>query len=156
MKKNFLLMLCLFSSFVAAQEILPKGCKPIVIQGSVMTIPQGKPRLITLHNLTETDLWVTHPLTEGDISSSLSSRLQGNRWSLLKMNTSSFTLSCIESRPGHEQQISCQHVISACEWPTFKTYRKKDIFWVAENMALSPLIAYATRKGWMTPLDKTD
>lgn len=152
--KIFLLALSLVCSLTQAKEILPKGCKSLVIEGSLISIPKGEPRLIALHNLTQTDLWVTHPVTEGDISTSLSSQLQKDKWSLLKMNHTAFTLSCIESKPGHEQQISCKHVISACEWPTIKKQQKQDILWVAENMTLSPLIAYATRKGWMTSLDK--
>ena len=156
MKKFFLLTLLLLSSFAKAKEVLPTGCKPLVIEGSLISIPEGKPRLIAFHNLTKTDLWITHPVTQADMSTSLSSRLQGDKWSLLKMNRTAFTLSCIESRPGHEQQVSCQHVISACEWPALKKQQQRHIFWVAENMNLSPLIAYATRKGWMTPLDKPD
>lgn len=156
MKKLLLLTMLLFSSLTEATEILPKGCKPVVIESSLISIPKGKPRLIALHNLTQADVWVTHPLTEGDTASGLSSRLQGDQWSLLKVNHQAFLLSCIESKPGHEQQISCRHVMSACEWPTAKTHLKKEIFWVAENMPLSPLIAYATRKGWMTSLGKVD
>jgi hypothetical protein len=135
-----------------AQEVFPKECTPLVINGALITIPGADPRIIMIHNLSTVDLWITHPISKPGATAESSSRLQSGNWSALSMNHDQFELSCIESRPGHEQHISCQHVVGVCEWPTSGQPKKpRGVFWAAENMALSPLIAYIGRHGFMVP-----
>jgi len=145
------LCILLFTTITQAKEVLPQGCKPLIIHGNLISISADKPRLIILHNLTKLDLWITHPVHDTHMSTGLSSRLEKDKWSALMMNHMSFELSCIESKPGHEQQVSCKHALSACEWPATNKHRKKEIFWAAENMKLAPLTAFISRKGWMVP-----
>jgi hypothetical protein len=135
-----------------AQEVFPKECIPLLIDGELIAIPAADSRIIMIHNLSTVDLWITHPISKPGASAGWSSRLQSGNWSALSMNHAQFELSCIESRPGHEQQISCKHVVGVCEWPTSARPKKPTgIFWAAENMALSPLIAYIGRHGFMVP-----
>ena len=62
------------------------------------------------------------------------------------------TLSCIESKPGHEQAVSCQQVLAVCTFQvTAHPKLKKNVIWAAENMPLSPLIAYLGRIGFEFP-----
>lgn len=148
MKKIILLLFISLSWSLEAQEILPNGCKPFVIDKTSLIVPKGKTHLLALHNLTETDLWII-ALTP-NTSADLTGHLEANAWSLLKTNGKRLTFNCIESKPGHEQQVSCQSTLSICEWPILSEQRKKEVFWIAENTSLSSLIAYATRKGWMS------
>ncbi len=145
MKKATILLFICLSFSLQAKEILPKGCKPFVIDKRFVSIPKGKVRLLAFHNLTKTDLWLTV-----ENASDLTGHLQNNAWSLLKTNRKSIKINCIESKPGHEQQVSCQSALSVCEWPILSKRREKEAFWIGQNMPLSPLIAYAARKGWMS------
>jgi len=135
-----------------AKEVFPKECIPLVIDSDLIVIPSAKARIIMIHNLSTVNLWITHPISEPGATAGWSSLLQSGNWSALSMNHAQFELSCIESRPGHEQQISCKNVVGVCEWPTAAQPNKPTgIFWAAENMALSPLIAFIGRHGFMVP-----
>lgn len=141
-----------FTSTVHAEEIFPPSCKPLAIQGETVLLPAGKPRLIMLHNLSESDLWITHPMTDQNNNTGFSSRLESNHWSALAIGKKTLSLSCIESKPGHEQQVACQHTLALCEWPiTTPKKNKQTVFFTGENMALSSLIAYITRLGFELP-----
>jgi hypothetical protein len=135
-----------------AEEIFPPACKPFVIKTEAIHLPEGAPRLIMLHNLSELDLWITHPVSEANAAAGWSSRLQSGQWSALALDKTAFELSCIESKPGHEQQISCEHTLATCEWPiTSSPEHTSGIFWAGENMSLSALTAYLGRRGFGLP-----
>lgn len=137
---------------VHAEEIFPPACRPITIQGETVHLPAGKPRLIMLHNLSEFDLWITRPMTEQNNSTGFSSRLQSNHWSALAIGKKTLSLNCIESKPGHEQQIACQQTLALCEWPiTTKKQNKHAVFFAGENMTLPTLTAYINRLGFELP-----
>ena len=105
-----------------------------------------------LHNLSGLDLWITHPVSEADTAAGWSSRLQSGHWSALALDTTAFELSCIESKPGHEQQVSCEHALAICEWPiTSSPEHTSGIFWAGENMSLTALTAYLSRRGFELP-----
>ena len=137
---------------VSAKEIFPAGCAPLVVDAERILIPLGKPRIIMIHNLSLLDLWITHPVTSAHADAGWSSRLQAGHWSALSMDKKAFELSCIESRPGHEQQVSCVDVVGFCEWPTTaRPTKPSGIFWAGEDMSLSPLTAYIQRRGFVVP-----
>ena len=70
-----------------------------------------------IHNISEMDLWITHPISDPSAGAGWSSRLQSKRWSAFALGSQSFELSCIESKPGHEQQVPCAGALVVCQWP---------------------------------------
>lgn len=143
------LLICyLFPTLSSAEEVFPKACKPLAIQQESILLNSAKQRVIMLHNLSKHDVWIA--------SHDLSGRIKPNHWSALALDTSAIELNCVESRPGHEQQVSCEHIIGVCEWAT--EVRPKDIkgiFWAGENMTLEILSAYLARRGFTLPEEKT-
>lgn len=149
---NYLILILL--SFLAcntyAEEIFPQGCEPFVVSGELIELPATKSAVAMIHNLSNTELWVTHPVSEPNASAGWSSRLQAGRWSALTLNDKAFQLSCIESSPGHEQQIACTAVVAVCLWKTInQPDGASDTYWAAENRPLSSLIAYIKRRGFV-------
>lgn len=143
------LLFIFFTSITHAEEIFPEGCVPRPLQGEFVRLPSATSTIVMLHNLSDTDLWITHPQT-GTASAGWSSRVEAGNWSALALNGKSFELSCIESRPGHEQQIPCSGVLAVCQWAhASMPEHAKGTFWAGENRALSPLIAYIERRGFV-------
>lgn len=147
-----LIVLWLLSTMVSAQDIYPRGCVPLAIHDAIPLIDTSQPVVWMLHNLSDTDLWVTRPATNQGALAGLSTRLHAGKWSALAINQdkTSLPLQCIESKPGHEQAISCAEVLAICQWPkvTFPQ-QHTGIFWAAENMLLAPIQAYLARQGYV-------
>lgn len=143
----------LLSSYaLAGESILPKGCQAVMVQGNAVTVEAEQDSLVFIHNLTPTDLWTTHPVAEAAASAGWTSRLQGDNWSALAMKKGSFILNCIESTPGHEQQVPCQGAIAVCKWKKTKfPENAQGTFWAAEDMSLSALIAAVGARGFIIP-----
>jgi hypothetical protein len=147
--RSIFFIIIIFSSWaLKAQEVLPNGCLPLVVKTDSVTLSSEKYPLILVHNISDSVLWITHPAgSEGE--SGWSSRLQPGKWSVLVLNNSPIKFSCIESKPGHEQQASCRDVLAICQWPKAKVPEKKSgIFWAAEDMGMLPLKAYIGRLGF--------
>jgi len=144
------LLLIIIMSGASAEEILPSGCKPLVVQKESLTLPENEPSLVMIHNLSNNDLWLTHPTSEAGVN--LNTQLQAGNWSALALDKEVFELGCIESRPGHEQQVPCFDVLAVCQWLTAK--RPENIVgtvWAGEDMVLSALTAYVGRHGFVLP-----
>ena len=141
----------LIATNVSAEEIFPKDCKAFVVQGEQVQLPPLKNAVVMLHNLSNHDLWITHPSGEaGGANAGWSSQLQAGNWSALAHSGKDFALNCIESMPGHEQQISCATVLAVCQWPnTQMPANTSGTFWAGENMSLSELMAYIERRGFV-------
>ena len=145
----FMTLVCLTWN-ASAEEILPARCTPLVVSGDLVIVPATKSTVTLIHNLSSTDLWVTHPVSDPGAGADWSSHLQAGNWSALVLNDEKFELSCIESRPGHEQQVSCSSVLAVCQWPATDLPQKaSDTWWAAEDMLLSPMIAYIKRRGFV-------
>jgi len=143
-----LLIASTISSLSFAEEVLPHHCQAFVIDGDTINIPKEKPRVMLFHNLVKTDIWL--------VSESTSSKLTPNNWSALALDKRALQLNCIESKPGHEQIVSCQEVISTCIWPiSTRPKDKKGLIWAGENMQLENLSAYIARQGFVLPENKT-
>lgn len=142
-------MLALSSSVIAAESILPRGCQAVTVQGNAVTIQAKNNALIFIHNITAVDMWITHPVTDPGASAGWTSRLQRDKWSALSLEKGPFVLNCIESRPGHEQQVPCEGTIAVCKWKqaTFPE-NAKGTFWAAENMSLPALKAAVGARGY--------
>jgi len=148
--KFFVLILLIFVSFgVSAEESFPNGCKAMPVSGGTLMLPENKPALIVIHNLSEMDLWVTHPISDSNgASAGWSTRLQTDRWSAFVQWGKASELSCIESKPGHEQQVPCSKVLAACQWSGIKTPRKENApFWAGENLSLKELLSHLKKRG---------
>ncbi len=140
-----LVLICLMDG-VHAQEIFPAHCTPFVVSSEQVMVPAQKSMVTMIHNLSSTDLWMAHAET----SASWSSHLQAGHWSALVLPEEPFEWRCIESVPGHEQQVSCADVLAVCQWPATTLPKKpSDTVWVGEDMLLSPLIAYMGRQGFV-------
>lgn len=148
----FSLSLCLLTpATTRAEEVLPESCTPYSIRGESTLLPAGTSRIVMLHNLSESEIWITHP-AESEHDAPWSSRLQPNYWSALVLGENAFEMSCIESKPGHEQQISCEQTLAVCEWPLKQKEKKLQApLWAGENMPMTVLIAYIGRHGFELP-----
>lgn len=152
MKFILSILLILMSLNANAGEIFPAGCKPITVHEELVKLSTKKPALVMIHNLSNVDLWITHPVTEPSASAGWSSRLQAGNWSALALDKESFELSCIESRPGHEQQVPCAGLLAACQWTKIKMPKSESgTFWAGEDMALRALTAHVGSRGFVIP-----
>ncbi|QEY53028.1 hypothetical protein [Legionella longbeachae] len=157
----FAFLYCLLLSFYAtAESTLPSGCQAVTVQGESVTLETKTSSLFFIHNLTDADLWITHPVTNPGASAGWTSRLKSGNWSALALKKGPFILNCIESRPGHEQQSPCEGAIAVCQWKAkgvkIPANAKKTTFWVAEDMSLSGLIAAVGARGFVIPVAKSD
>lgn len=147
-----LTVLCIFAVNADAEEIFPAGCKAVMVDGEVLSLSAKKRALVMIHNLSTLDLWVTHPVTEASANAGWSSRLDAGNWTALALDEASFELSCIESRPGHEQQVPCAGLLSVCQFSPVKAKKAEPgTFWAGENMALSALMAHVGSRGFVLP-----
>jgi hypothetical protein len=152
MKLIFSLVLVLLASIVNADENILTSCEPITVEGESVVLSAKNPVLVMIHNQSKTDLWITHPVSDPSASAGWSSRLQADNWSALALDKKSFELSCIESKPGHEQQIPCTGVISACRWSVMTMPAQiTNTFWAGEDMTLSALITHLGGRGFRLP-----
>lgn len=152
MRSLFSIFLLLISSVLFAESTFPVGCKAIAVQGESVTLKAKKSKLVYIHNISNTDIWITHPVTNPGASAGWTTRLQAGNWSALAVNNPSFELNCIESRPGHEQQVPCQGVIAVCQWSDAKIPASdQGTFWAGEDMTLSALTAAVGGRGFVLP-----
>jgi hypothetical protein len=141
-------ILMLVALHTQAEEIFPSGCQPLMLHDDQVMLSTDKPILVMIHNLSTLDLWMTHPVSEP--TAGWSSRLQAGHWSALALDKKTFELSCIESRPGHEQQVPCQGLLAACQWTHIKLPKQEaGTFWAGEDMSLSALTAHVGSRGFV-------
>ena len=157
----FAFFYCLLLSFyVAAESTLPFGCQAVAVQGESVTLKAKKSSLFFIHNLTSTDLWLTHPITHPSASAGWTTQLKKGNWSAFVLKKGPFVLNCIESRPGHEQQSPCEGAIAVCQWNgkgvKVPSNAQKTTFWVAEDMSLAGLTAAVGARGFVIPTIKSD
>lgn len=151
MRLIHVLCLLLLSLNSYSVEPPPSGCKTIHFSGSTVVLSKESPSLVLLHNLSDVDLWVTHPIIDPGASAGWSSRLEPKHWSALALNNKTFELGCIESKPGHEQQISCAGVLAICRWEGMtdaSLAQKEQVFWAVENMPLPDLLESLNQRGF--------
>jgi hypothetical protein len=148
MRAVILGLLFLWSSILVAEEIVPPNCVPLVVTGDELIVPAEKQKIVLIHNLSSASLWITYAAP--DVSSSWSSHLQAGHWSALVSHDRRLALSCIESIPGHEQQVSCANVVALCQWSAAHMPKiSADNMWAAEDMELAPLTALISRHGFV-------
>ncbi|WP_028388963.1 hypothetical protein [Legionella fairfieldensis] len=147
------MLLILITQVANADDTIPSSCKPVPVQNETVTLSAKKPLLVMIHNVSATDLWITHPVSEPSASAGWSSRLQAGNWSALALDKEAFELSCIESKPGHEQQVPCNGAITVCSWSDVKMPVVQGVgtYWAGENMSLTGLIAQLGGRGFVLP-----
>ena len=152
MKFAVAVLLVLLAGVVEADDNIAASCKPISVEGEALILSTKEPLVIMIHNLSNADLWITHPVSEPSASAGWSSRLQASNWSALALDKESFELSCIESKPGHEQQIPCAGAIAVCAWSAVTIPEQTTgTFWAGEDMTLSALKAHLAGRGFGLP-----
>lgn len=136
-----------------AEIVMPQDCKPVTIEGETVQLSTLTPQVFLVHNMSNMDLWVTRPVAEAGAAAGWSSRLQAGNWSAFALNEKAFELSCIESKPGHEQQVPCSGVLLVCEWAGVKQPAdlKNGTYWAGEDMSLTALKTYIARRGFVMP-----
>lgn len=145
----------LMSSFISAKDTLPVGCQPLMVQGEAVTLQAKKSKLVFINNLAKTDLWITHPVPDPSANAGWTTRLQPGNWSALAVKKGPFILNCIESRPGHEQQVPCEGAIAVCQWKNATVpANDQDTFWAGEDMTLTALTAAIGGRGFVLPVAK--
>lgn len=150
MKKIAACLLALTGFSVYASDVLPLGCVALTLADTVM-LSTKKPLVAMIHNTSANDLWITHPVSKPSASAGWSSRLDAGNWSALAFDKKAFELSCIESKPGHEQQIPCSSVIAVCQWDVSFPDTLSGTFWAGENMTLVALTAHLSERGLGLP-----
>ena len=152
MKYLLLLLFIAMGAVAHAEEGFPVACQAVAVQQESVTLKTKQPLLVLIHNLSRGDLWITHPVSDPSASAGWSSHLEAGNWSALAVDKESFELSCIESKPGHEQQVPCVGVIAVCEWSTVKLPAQAiGTFWAGENMTLQALTAHLGGRGYGLP-----
>lgn len=139
--KAMLFFATLFLSFLGyAKSSVPPQCTVMAVMGETVTLKAQKNKLLFIHNIADTDLWITGQEQIGD-NGRLTSKLQKGNWSALGLIKGDVSINCIESRPGHEQQIPCQGAIVVCQWKkaSFPANHEHINFWVEENLSLASL-----------------
>ncbi|KTD33960.1 hypothetical protein Lmor_1942 [Legionella moravica] len=155
MRIVFSFCLLFVSACLWAESTLPDGCQAVAVQGESVTLKSKSSKLVFIHNLTSADLWITHPVTNPGASAGWTTRLQAGNWSALAVDKPPFELNCIESRPGHEQQVPCEGAIAVCQWKGVKIPSGSEgTFWVGEDMSLNALTAAVGGRGFKLPVAK--
>ena len=146
-------VLVFFTAMAQAQDGFPPTCQALSVQGETLTLEPKQPEVFLIQNLSSNDIWITHPVSEPSASAGWSSRLEAGNWSALTVDKKAFELSCIESRPGHEQQIACEGVLAVCGWASVKLPANANgTFWAGENMTLAALTAELGGRGYVVPV----
>ncbi|RUR13528.1 hypothetical protein [Legionella sp. km772] len=152
-------LICLYLGLLPfisyAEATLPAGCEAVAVQGDSVTLKAKKPKVVFIHNLSKSDLWLTHPVTDPSASAGWTSRIQADHWSALAVDKPSFVVSCIESKPGHEQEIPCEGAIAVCQWKGAKfPENSQGTFWAGEDLPLAELTAAIGGRGFVLPANK--
>ncbi|KTC64766.1 Enhanced entry protein EnhB (plasmid) [Legionella adelaidensis] len=148
------LLLSLFFIKIVWAQSFPNGCSVIPIRDHSLILSADKPTIVILHNISNSDIWVTHPVAEASASAGWSSRLQPANWSALALNEKGFEISCVESKPGHEQQVPCASVLGVCHYVNVKsTEPATSTFWIAENLDLSAINVQIAQRGFTLPVE---
>lgn len=152
MKKITAFVLLGISIMAQAKEEFPLSCRVLPID-ELVVLKAKQQQMVLFHNVFTNDVWITHPVSDPGASAGWSSRLEAGNWSAFVVDKETFELNCIESRPGHEQQIACRQVLQVCEWPAVKIPAENTgMFWAGENLPLKELIAHLNGRGFIMPM----
>lgn len=130
----FLFVTGMISSSYATNEGVPQNCKPFVLKHDKIIPSSTKTMAVMIHNVSDLSIWITHPTKNDSMSAGFNSLLEADHWSTLVISGKSFLLQCIESKPGHEQLIACDQVLTFCELISAKLpSQSSENYWAKEN-----------------------
>lgn len=117
------------------------------VEGAV-AFKGSKQTLYLLQNKSEQDLWLVHDVPDPGAGAGWTSLLKAKQFSAIMVNREQFALQCVEKKPGSQQYVACQDVLSVCTWPDPDLLQaKKGTYWVAEDMPFDDLkIAIKNRR----------
>lgn len=122
----------LFLSLLSFTLHAATHCTPLPVVGESVEIKSSKPGFILIRNTSMNTLFLTNPKLEASL-------IEAQKWSLLALNDKSFSLHCVESKPGHEQLVPCEGVVKVCQLKT-KAALPHETAWLSANkVSPSPL-----------------
>lgn len=130
----------------ASTPLQPEGCI-----GLAAKIEQGRwliaerkaqyPRLLLLQNKSKNGVW----LRLGD---SLSTQTDAGNNAILLQDNQALSLACVEIKPGSEQYVSCDLVLSVCAFNDVKPNKALSADqWITENSKLTDAMIYINAYG---------
>lgn len=124
----FFLYFCFSLQLFAAKPF----CQTFTLHDINVSLSTDEPLLMVFHNISEHNIYLVNK------KNSTSSLIAPGRWSQFSLVKQSVTFSCIESLPGHEQQVPCKNVLSVCQF-LLKSKHITTTAWLSENLTTSPL-----------------
>jgi|GEM_PF-2392590 len=105
-------------------------------------------QLFWIKNNSSTVIWINHEADEISASAGWATELMPKKWTALMLDRNSFSLKCVEIKPGAEQVIDCSEVLFICrqhsiDYPT----KSKGSYWAAENSTLDEVEDALHRRG---------
>lgn len=148
------LMSFIFSTVVLSVTDVPKSCHMLSNITNNAVLKRDNTMTYLIKNISDQQLWLTHPNEDLGASAGWTSQLDAGRWSAihLEKNKEAFTLNCIETKPGREQQIPCRGVLIVCGDAKMKA--PDDLassFWAGENLPFDELINHLKGRGFSIP-----
>lgn len=125
---NVILLLFTFH----CQAMLPPGCVIKTIDTQELILSKQENTLIYIQNKGEDDIYLANQ------KPTLTSKLSPKMWSVLQVkDLIEPHFSCIESKPGAEQRVTCQDVLRVCHIATVKSSEVAEkTRWLVENDTL--------------------
>jgi len=131
----------------SSESDFPKTCveEGIKFENNNLVLNKGsssKQSLYLLHNISDENLFLNHPLgKDPGASAGWGSILGSGNWSAIAMNTGNFEFNCSKMGTGEVENLICKNVIKICRFkePVFNS-ENSGSFWVAENKPLSNLL----------------
>lgn len=140
-------------SYDATAGELPQHCKLMGIKSDKLELKTGGNQLVFIHNISDVDMFLSFvPEADPGAQAGWTSRINQNKWSAISLNKDHLSFECVEVKPGHEQQISCQGVLSVCQIkPEDLPKNITGSFWVSENNNLTKVLQTVSSRGFQLP-----
>lgn len=131
--KQIALLILFTASLTTHALMLPKGCKIQDINQAQLTLKSNTDALFFIQNNHTMDLYLV------DSSQHImTTKLSPSQWSVLAAKKKQPTIfQCVESRPGSEQRISCQGLMTICQISPKKAFEDFNTsHWAVEDTSL--------------------
>ena len=141
MRPCLVLMLFCYSSLGFAQDAtLPSNCGSdgFTVQGKQLIFNNDKatPRVFILHNTSQGIVMLSH-LQSISGAGVEQSKLDQDKWALIFMSGSNFSMGCMLYKPPSISYVPCPTVVSVCSIPTQVSFGS---MWVVENSPLQKVV----------------
>src|SRR3990167_1722109 len=131
MKKIIIFLFAYFPLLLVAAT--KPFCQTFTLHDIEISLSTDEPLLMVFHNISDRNIYLTNNKT------ATTSLIEPNKWSQFSLVKKSIELTCIESFPGHEQQVPCKDVLFVCQFPIKSKHITKTA-WLSENLSRSPLV----------------